>query len=97
MVYMSQITNDVQPETASPLDLFGVLVVVMVEDVQLVPTHGLLTIVALDDDVFEGVTRPIMVKSEHVDPPLSFDILLGFVSRSIDVLTISSYMDMSFF
>ena len=69
----------------------------MVEDVQLVSTPGLLAVVAHDNDVFEGVTRPIMVKSEHVDPPLSFDILLGFVSRSIDVLTISSYMDMSLF
>ena len=97
MVYMSQITNDVQPETASPLDLFGVLVVVMVEDVQLVPTHGLLTIVALDDDVFEGITSPVMVEFEHVDPPLSFDVLSRFFSCSNDVLTLSSYMDMSFF
>ena len=48
----------------------------MVEDVQLVSTPGLLAVVAHDNDVFEGVTRPIMVKSEHVDPPLSFDILL---------------------
>ncbi|KAL6321720.1 hypothetical protein AAG906_031232 [Vitis piasezkii] len=75
MVDMSQITNDVQPETTSPLDLFGVLVVVMVEDVQVVPTHGLLTIIAPDDDVFEGVTSPVMVEFEHVDPPLSFDYL----------------------
>ena len=69
----------------------------MVEDVQLVSAPRLLAVVAHDNDVFEGVTSPIMVKSEHVDPPLSFDILLGFVSRSIDVLTISSYMDMSLF
>ena len=97
MVDMSQITNDVQPKTASPLDLFGVLVVVMVKDVQLVPTHGLLTIVAPDDDVFEGVTSPVMVEFEHVDPPLSFDVLSRFFSCSNDVLTLSSYMDMSFF
>ena len=95
MVYMSQITNDVQPETASPLDLFGVLVVVMVEDVQLVPALGLLTTVAPDDDVLMGATSPIVVESEHVDTPLSFNVLSGFVFRSDDVLTFSSYMDMS--
>ena len=69
----------------------------MVEDVQLVSAPRLLAVVAHDNDVFEGVTSPIMVKSEHVDPPLSFDILLGYVSRSTDVLTLSSYMDMSLF
>ena len=97
MVYMSQITNDVQPETASPLDLFGVLVVVMVEDVQLVPTPGLITVVAHDDDVCKGIISPVVVESEHVDLPLSFDVLSGFVSHSEDVLTFSSYMDMSLF
>ena len=53
--------------------------------------------VALDDDVFEGVTSPVMVEFEHVDPPLSFDVLSRFFSCSNDVLTLSSYMDMSFF
>ena len=38
-----------------------------------------------------------MVESEHVEPPLSFDELSGFVSRYDDVLALSSYMDMSFF
>ena len=33
MVDMSQITDDVQPKTASPLDLFGVLAIEMVENV----------------------------------------------------------------
>ena len=97
MVDMSQITDDVKPEIASPLDLFLVLAIKMVEDVQLVSTPGLLAIGAHDNDVFEGVTSPIMVKFEHVGPPLSFDILLGYVSLSVDVLTLSSYMDMSLF
>ena len=35
----------------------------------------MLIVVALDDDVFEGVTSPVVVESEHVDPPLSFDVL----------------------
>ena len=97
MVDMSQITNDVKPTIASPLDLFGVLAIEMVEDVQLVLASGLLTAITHDDDVFEGVTSPVMVESEHVDPPLSFDVLSRFVSRSDDVLTLSSYMDMSLF
>ncbi|KAL6315019.1 hypothetical protein AAG906_030855 [Vitis piasezkii] len=75
-------------ETASPLNLFGVLAIEMVEDVQLVPTLGLLTVVANDDDVFEGVTSPVMVESEHVNPPLSFDVLFRFVFHSDDIFDI---------
>ena len=97
MVDMSQIIDDVQLKIVSLLDLFGVLAIEMVEDVQLVPTPELVTIVAHDDDVFKGVISPIMVESEHVDLPLSFDVLSGFVSRYEDVPTFSSYMDMSLF
>ena len=43
-----------------------------------------------------GVISSIVVESEHVEPPLSFDIFLRFVSHSDDVLTFSSYMDESF-
>ena len=85
VVDMSQITDDVQLETVSPLDLFGVLDIEMVKDVQLIPTPRLLTDVVHDDDVFEGVISPVVVESEHVDPPFSFDVLLRFVSRSDDV------------
>ena len=70
----------------------------MVEDVQFVPVPRLLTIVAHDDDdAFEGVISLVVVEFKHVDPPLSFDVLLGFVARYDDVLTLSSYMDMSLF
>ena len=69
----------------------------MVDDVQLVPALGMLTTVPPDDDVFMGATSSVVVESEHVDTPLSFDVLSGFVSRSDDVLTLSSYMDMSLF
>ena len=72
MVDMSQITDDVKPETVSPLDLFRVLAIVMIEDVQFVPAPGLFTIIAHDDDVFEGVTSPVMVESKYVDPPLLY-------------------------
>ncbi|RVW68580.1 Transposon Ty3-G Gag-Pol polyprotein [Vitis vinifera] len=55
------------------------------EMLMLVPALGLLIVVALDDDVFEGVTSPVVVESEHVDPPLSFDEIqkqlnVGFLS-----------------
>ncbi|KAL6319978.1 hypothetical protein AAG906_037055 [Vitis piasezkii] len=96
-VDMSQIIDDVQPETVSPLDLFRVLAIEMVEDVRLVPAPGLFTIISHDDDVVEGVTSPVVVDSKHVDPSLSFDILSEFVSRFDDVQTLSSYMDMSLF
>ena len=97
MVDMSLITDDVQLETISPLDLFGVLAIEMVEDVQLVLTFGLPIDVIHDDDVFEGVINLVVVESKHVHPPLSFDVLSGFVSHYDDVLALSSYMDMSFF
>ena len=97
MVDMSQITDDVQPTIASPLNLFRVLAIEMAKDVQHVPIPGLLTVVAHDDDVFEGIINPIVVESKHVDPPLSFDVLLGFVLCTDYVLALSSYMDMIFF
>ena len=69
----------------------------MVEDVQLVPTPRLLTTVAHDDNVCEGIISLIMVESEYVDPLLSFDVLSGFFSYYDNVLALSSYMDMSLF
>ena len=97
MVDMSLITDDVQLETISPFDLFGVLAIEMVEDVQLVLTFGLPIDVIHDDDVFEGVINLVVVESKHVHPPLSFDVLSGFVFRVDDVPVLSSYMDMSIF
>ena len=94
---MSQIIDDGQPYTASPLDLFGVLAIELVENVQLVPAPRLLTAVAHDDDVLMGVISLVVVEFEHVDPPLSFDVLSGFVSHSDDVLALYSYIDMSLF
>ena len=45
----------------------------------------MLTTVPPDDDVFMGATSPVVVESEHVDTPLSFDVLSGFVSRSDEI------------
>ena len=50
-----------------------------------------------DDDVFEGVINLVVVESEHVHPPPSFDVLSGFVFRVDDVPVLSSYMDKSIF
>ena len=44
--------------------------------------------------MFEGPIGPIEGVSDFVDPPLSFDVLSGFVSRSDDVHD-SSFMDLS--
>ena len=46
--------------------------------------------------MFEGPIGPIEGVSDFVDPPLSFDVLSGFVSRSNDVPD-SSFMDLSIF
>ncbi|RVW12814.1 hypothetical protein CK203_112235 [Vitis vinifera] len=59
------------------------------EMLMLVLASGLLTAITHDDDVFEGVTSPVVVESEHVDPPLSFDVLSRFVSRSDDIFDIT--------
>ena len=46
--------------------------------------------------MFDGTISPVEGASNLVDPPLSFDVLSGFVSRSDDV-SIASFMDMSLF
>ena len=46
--------------------------------------------------MFEGTVNPVEEVSDFVDPPLSFDVLLGFVSRSDDV-SVASFMDLSIF
>ena len=94
---MSCIDGIVQPEFASSFDLFGVSAIVIVEEIQTTPTLEFLKDDIVDDDVFVCVNSPVMVESKHVDPPLSFDILSRFVSHSDDLLTFSSYMDMSLF
>ncbi|KAL6350070.1 hypothetical protein AAG906_004005 [Vitis piasezkii] len=81
---MSQIVDMVQPKSASPFDLFGVSTIELMEDV------------TVGDDEFEDTFGFIEGASEFVDLPLSFDILLGFVSHSNDVYD-SVSMDLSIF
>ena len=74
--------------------MFKVRAIEMVEHVQLVPALRLLTDVTHDDDVFKGVISPIVVEFEHVDhPPLSFDLMSGFVSHTNDAPVLSAYVD----
>ncbi|RVW26255.1 Transposon Ty3-I Gag-Pol polyprotein [Vitis vinifera] len=49
-----------------------------------------------DSSLFEGIVSPVEGASDLVDPPLSFDVLSGFVSRSDDV-SVASFMDLSIF
>ena len=66
------------------------------EDAPLAPVDD-----AIMDDVIVDIASPdilghVMGEFDYVGPPLSFDILSGFVSRSDDVLAFSS-MDLSIF
>ena len=93
---MSQIEEIVQPELASPFDLFGVSVIEVVEEIQTAPALEFSDDVIVIDDLFEGTIGPVEGASDFVDPPISFDVLSGFVSRSDDVHD-SSFMDLSIF
>ena len=50
----------------------------------------------IGDDLFEGTISFIEGAFDFVDPPLSFDILLGFISCYDNVYD-SSSMDLSIF
>ena len=93
---MSQITKRVQPESASPFNLCRVSVIEIVEEIQTVLAPELMEDVAVGDDLFEDIFRSIEEASNFVDPPLSFDILSGFISRLGDVYD-SASMDLSVF
>ena len=96
MMSMSQIAEMVQPESASPFDLFGVSTIEVVEEIQTVLTPELMEDVTVGDDEFEDTFGFIEGVSDFVDPPLSFDILSGFISCSDDDYD-SVSMDLSIF
>ena len=85
-----------QPEPDSALSDFHVLALRDDEDASLTPNDD-----AIMGDVIVDIASPdilghVVGESNAMDPPLSFNVLLGFVSRSDDVLTFSS-MDLSIF
>ena len=85
----------VMPETDSTLDDSCVLAMGDDEDALHVPTSYVTIDVAIADIVSPDILGHVEGESNSVDPPLSFDILSGFLSRSEDALTFSS-MDLRF-
>ncbi|RVW23466.1 Retrovirus-related Pol polyprotein from transposon 297 [Vitis vinifera] len=93
MMTMSQITNIVQLQPVSAFDMFGVSTIEVFEGTQTLPVPEL---PEDDSSLFEGIVSPVEGASDLVDPPLSFDVLSGFVSRS-DNVSVASFMDLSVF
>ncbi|WKA04767.1 hypothetical protein VitviT2T_022774 [Vitis vinifera] len=93
---LSPIEERVHPGLASSFDLFGVFVIELAEES--------LTALALEsaedlivfDDLIDSHVGIVEGASDFVDPPLSFDVLSGFVSRS-DIVSDVSSMDLSIF
>ena len=90
MMTMSHITSIVQLQPVSSFDMSTTEVV---EETQTIPIPKLLQD---DSSLFEGTISLVEGVSDLVDPPISFDVLSGFVSRSDDV-SIVSFMDLSIF
>ena len=93
---MSQIDEIVWPELASPFNLFRVSAIEVAEEIQTALTSEFPNDVIVVDDLFDGPVNPVEGVYDFVDPPLSFDVLLGFVFRSDDVHD-SSFMDLRIF
>ncbi|RVW40338.1 Retrovirus-related Pol polyprotein from transposon 17.6 [Vitis vinifera] len=96
MLGISQFLDTVQREPFSPLELFGVSVIEIAEEDQTVPAPELSAFVIPTVDMYEGTVGPIEGASDSVDPPLSFDILSGFVTR-FDCVSDDSVMDLSIY
>ncbi|RVW90362.1 Transposon Ty3-I Gag-Pol polyprotein [Vitis vinifera] len=84
------------PELASPFDLFGVSVLEIAEEIQVAPTLEVVEDVIVAVDLFDGPVGLVEGASDLVDPPLTFDVLSGFVSRH-DYVSDFSSMDLSIF
>ena len=95
-ISLSQIEEIVQPELASLFYLFRVSVIEIAKEILTAPTPESIEDATAVDDLFDGLVGLVEGASDFMDPPLSFDVLLGFVSRSNDVHD-SSFMDLSIF
>ena len=67
---LGQINGIVQPELASPFDLFRVSVIKITEKIQTTPAPEFADDVIVVDDLFDGFVGPVEGASEFVDPPL---------------------------
>ncbi|RVW77843.1 Retrovirus-related Pol polyprotein from transposon 17.6 [Vitis vinifera] len=85
MMTVSQIAGIVQLQPVSAFDMFGISTIEVFEGTQTLPVPEL---PEDDSSLFEGIVSPVEGTSDLVDPPLSFDVLSGFVSRSDDIFDI---------
>ena len=72
---LGQIDGTVQPELASPFDLFGVSIIEVAEGIQNTPAPEFADDVIVVDELFDGPVDLVEGSSDFVDPPLSFDVL----------------------
>ena len=96
MMSLSQIEEIAPFELASPFDLFGVSVLEIAKEIQVAPTPKIAEDVIVVDVLFDGPVGLVEGASDFVDPPHSFDVLSGFVSRH-DYVSDFSSMDLSIF
>ena len=71
-------------------------VIKIAEEIQTTPTLEFTGDVIVVDDLFDGLIGLVEGASNFMDPPFSFDVLSGFVSRSDNVHD-SSFLDLSIF
>ncbi|KAL6334194.1 hypothetical protein AAG906_006780 [Vitis piasezkii] len=72
---MGQVVNTIHPKFASSFDLFGVLCIEILEDIQLPLTLELPKNVVFYDDVLKGTISPVVVESRSfkaVEPSMEF-------------------------
>ena len=98
MMDMDQMVGCVLPKptlTFQLSELSEVFTIEQIENVSLVLTSEVPVDVTTIEVVLKDIVNLDVVKSGTMDPPLSFDVLSGFVSLFDDVLTLSS-MDLRF-
>ncbi|RVW89755.1 Retrovirus-related Pol polyprotein from transposon 297 [Vitis vinifera] len=93
---LSQIEETIQPGLASSFDLFEVFTIELVEESLTAPALESVEDLIASDDLIDSHVGIVEGASDFVDPPLSFDVLSGFVSCS-DVVFDDSSMDLSMF
>ena len=81
-----------QPETDSALSYFRVLTLRDNKDTPLTPDDDAITGDVIVDIASPDILGHVVGESDVVDPPLSFDVFLGFVSRFDDILAFSSWI-----
>ncbi|RVW34460.1 Retrovirus-related Pol polyprotein from transposon 297 [Vitis vinifera] len=81
-------------EYRDEMDMLGVSIIKIAEEDQTVPAPKLpVFVVPTTDDMYESTVGPVEGASNSMDPPISFDILSGFVTHS-DYVYDDSVMDL---